>query len=193
MEKAENKGRAEKKTKAFSQFELDKFRLLCRWYYVAILELVQLKGFAPSTRNIADYLDIELDDVAEALSAMKRLGVLTRSGGRWACVEEKGEIIAPASTEAIRAYHRQMIFLAQDELAKTENHFFKLRDITGMTMPINPKRISGAKRKIMRFRRSLEAYLTQGDCTEVYQFNIQLFPLRGAGGKSKRLKGSTCY
>ena len=189
LEKLENRASSKKKTKTFSQFELDKFRLMCRWYYIAILEMTQLKGFVSSTKNIAEYLDIEVDEVAEALSAMKRLGVLKASGGKWSCVEEKRAIIAPSSTEAIRAYHRQMILLAQDELGKTEGHFFKQRDITGMTMPINPKRISGAKRKIARFRRSLEAYLTQGDCTEVYQFNIQLFTLRGAGGKSRRFGG----
>ncbi len=192
LELEKNESPSKRKAKTFSQIELDKFRLMCRWYYVAILELVQLKGFAPSTKNIADYLDLEMDDVSEALSAMKRLGVIKISAGKWTCIEEKRSIVAPTSTEAIRAYHRQMALLAHDELSKIDSHHFKCRDITGMTMPINPKRISGAKRKIARFRRSLEAYLTQGECSEVYQFNLQLFPLKAAGGKSKREKRSGC-
>lgn len=170
----------------FSRLELDTFRLLYRWYYIAILDLVNLTGFTFTVPAIAAYLAIDPDEVREALATLKRLGILHQVKGKWIKSEERFSIVVPKSMEAIRAYHRQMIALALGELQLVGDHDFKQRDITGMTMPINPKRLAGAKRKIARFRRALEAYLTQGECTEVYQFNLQLFPLRGGGRKSGR-------
>lgn len=177
-------GASPKKLRQFSRLEIDKFRLMSRWYYVAILDLIEVEDFIFNTANVARYFAIDTDETREALAALKRLGLLKVIAGKWMKVERRLSIIMPTSLEAIRAYHRQMIAKATDELEKTSSADFKLRDITGMTMPINPSRIPGAKRRIARFRRSLEAYLTHGKCTEVYQFNVQLFTLR-AGGKSK--------
>lgn len=165
----------------FSRLEMDKFRLMSRWYYIAILDLVDLKSFVFTPQNIASYLSVDFEEVKEALQTLKRLEVLKLENGKWSKVQSKFSIVLPTSMEAIRHYHRQMIHQASRELEKTGEHDFKLRDITGMTMPINPRRIAGAKRRIARFRRSLEAYLTQGECSEVYQLNIQLFTHRGGG------------
>jgi transcriptional regulator with XRE-family HTH domain len=182
----------QKRSRAFARLEIDRFRLLSQWYYVAILELIEIDTFKFSAANVAEYFHLSIDETKEALTVLKRLGLIRLTKGKWTKVENRFSVVAPNSQAAIRAYHRQMILKAYDELSKTSEPEFKLRDITGITMPINPHRILGAKRKLARFRRSLEAYLTQGKCSEVYQLNLQLFPLRGAGKKREKPLEELC-
>jgi uncharacterized protein (TIGR02147 family) len=55
---------------------------------------------------------------------------------------------------------------------------FGNRDITNMTMAINPKRISEAKAMIARFRRKMAKVMETGPGrTEVYTVAVQFFPL----------------
>lgn len=180
MEDAEN-------SDAFRRLEIDKFRFFTRWYHTAILELAEIQGFPLTAQHSALYLGLDTEPVREALSLLRRLGLLKLDGRRWVKTQSKLSIEGTTSLEAIRTYHRHMITKALDELSKTDHYDFKKRDITALTMPINPRRISGAKKRIAQFRRSLEAYLTKGNCTEVYQLNLQLFPLRGAGKTERPL------
>jgi len=185
LEALEPRSRSNGKRDPFSRLEMAKFRLIARWYYIALLDVLEIEDGATSPTRIADYLGVDREQVKDALNTLKQLGIIRLNGKRWEKVDKKLSILLPTSKEEIRAYHRQMILQALDELEKTTEPEFKLRDITGMTLPINPRRLPGARKKIAKFRRSLERYLTQGKCTEVYQLNVQLFPLRNAG-KSKR-------
>ena len=169
------------KKDSFARLEIVKFRLLTRWYHTALMELAEIRTFEFTEDNVAAYLGLQLNEVRTALASIRRLGLLNLENGRWVKANSKLSIMSTISVEAIRTYHRQMISKAIEELFKTDHSDFKRRDITGITMAINPRRVAGAKKRIAQFRRSLEAYLTRGNCTEIYQANIQLFPLRQAG------------
>lgn len=56
----------------------------------------------------------------------------------------------------------------------------KDHDITSMTIAVDKTKIEVAKKKIAKFRRSLTKYLETGHKTEVYTFNVQLFPVSKA-------------
>lgn len=188
LKKASPEARPGATDREFKTLTLDKFLFLSRWYYIALLDLLELEDFEFSPANIAAYFGIEADEVREALGTLKRLGILEQREGKWRKEQKRLSILLSKSVEAVRSYHRQMIQQALGEMDKTSEADFRRRDITGITMPINPARLAGAKRKIARFRRSLEAYLTQGACTEIYQLNVQLFPLRDGGKKEKALR-----
>jgi hypothetical protein len=47
-------------------------------------------------------------------------------------------------------------------------------------MAVNHSRLPEAYERIDRFRKKLERFLSEGDCTEVYQLNLQLFNLSHA-------------
>ncbi|MGZ3740999.1 MAG: DUF4423 domain-containing protein, partial [Bdellovibrionota bacterium] len=51
------------------------------------------------------------------------------------------------------------------------------RDITSMTMAIDPRRLPLAKTLIRKFRFRLADLLETGDRTEVYNLNVQLVPV----------------
>jgi hypothetical protein len=70
-----------------------------------------------------------------------------------------------------------MIKKAYEELSRTTEKAFNERLITGFTMACDPTKIDVAKRAIFDFLSELSEQLSAERCTEVYQCNIQLFPL----------------
>jgi hypothetical protein len=52
------------------------------------------------------------------------------------------------------------------------------RDLTSVTMAIDPKNLSMAKEKIRQFQDELAQMLATGTPTEVYRVSMQMFPLR---------------
>lgn len=159
----------------FFQVQLDQFRFLSEWYHVAILDLTVLDDFQPSERWVADRLGLTLEEVRSAVARLKRLGLLSVARGKWKKRHRHFRVTPAESTDAIRRFHGQMIEKALAALASPE--LFESRDITGITMAVNPSRLPEAKKRIQKFRRSLMRYLTRGECTELYQMNVQVFPL----------------
>ncbi|MNL48320.1 hypothetical protein D3C87_1711710 [compost metagenome] len=75
-----------------------------------------------------------------------------------------------------------------NELAKAlevmENTPVTVRSFSSATMSVNLSRLSEAKKMILDFQGSLMRFLEQGEKTEVYNFNMQLFPLTDVREKS---------
>jgi len=75
----------------------------------------------------------------------------------------------------IQRGHLQTLELAKDSVTEVPP---QLRDLSFMTLSINPRKIPAARKKIIRFRRNLAKWLESGgDGREVYRLAIQLFPL----------------
>lgn len=161
----------------YFRIELDRFRVLSDWYHLAILDLTQLFGFQPDAAWIAKRLGIKVADVRAAVERLSRLGLIRIEPGGWQKTHAKLEVPTSRPDEAIRRFHFQMIEKAREAAASDRQEDYDARDITGITMPLNPARLAEAKKRIKRFRRSLLGYVSQGKCTELYQLNVQLFPL----------------
>jgi uncharacterized protein (TIGR02147 family) len=78
------------------------------------------------------------------------------------------------ASRALRLSHEQSLRQAIDALAEVS---LESRDITSITMAIDPRKIEGAKKLIRDFRRKISEYLEAGEATEVYNLNIQLVPV----------------
>ena len=84
-----------------------------------------------------------------------------------------------------------MLGKAEEFLSASTGEDYDLREYNSITIPIDPKRIPDAKKKIAQFQRSLWEFMTQGEALELYQFNLQLFPLaraENAKAAPKRVK-----
>jgi transcriptional regulator with XRE-family HTH domain len=165
----------------FEILQLDRFRTLSQWYHIAILDLTQLRGFRSDPNWIAEKLGITLTQTKSALERLERLGLLTNENGRLKKTHSSLAIPTTYSDGAIRSFHEQMIGKALEALQSPSREDFKKRDITGVTIPVNPARLEAARTKIMKFRRSLMKFLSSGECTELYQLNVQLFNLTKKG------------
>ena len=166
-----------KTAEAYHLLELELFKMVSEWYHVAILDLIHLSDFTPKADWIASRLGIRPHQAKTALRRLVRLGLLKEENGNYVKTHATLELNTRHSEEAIRRFHRQMIEKALVALRSTRPQHFARRDITGMTMPINTSRIPEARKRIARFQKNLIAFLSEGECDELFQLNVQLFAL----------------
>lgn len=160
------------------RLQIDSFRFMSDWYHLAILDLVETADFKSDFSWIARRLRISRAEAKSAVLRLSRLGLLdTTSAPQWKTSQAMVVVEPTISERCIRKFHEQMIHKALEALSSPKDEDYRCRNITGITMPVDPERIEEAKRKITRFRRSLLRFLAGGHSTEVYQLNVQLFPL----------------
>lgn len=168
----------EKDKKGTSLLEKEQFNFLSQWHYVAIYVLVDIKDFSSDPEWITSKLRkrITKSNVEKAINDLIKIGLLeydTESGLRQAkgALDTSDEII----NMAVIPYHRNMINLALNYLEEGD---WSLREFNGGTLPMNPKTLDILKTKIREFRREVNEMTDNlEDVSDVYQFNLQLFPL----------------
>ena len=153
----------------------DEFALIAEWPHYAILSLMHTEGFRADPAWIARRLGLPPNAVRGYLARLQRLRLVQRTvrGGlkrTHAALKTETDVVAPA----LRHAHRELLAQAADAL-----DLFPLehRDITSVTMAIDPARLGEAKKRIAEFSRLMEALLEAGTRTEVYNLNIQLVPV----------------
>jgi uncharacterized protein (TIGR02147 family) len=184
----ESRGRAFAKAKSskrgldadstpYFELETDRFRYLSDWYHLAILDLTLIRGFKNNSKWIARRLGLSVTQVDDAIERLKRLDLLETRDGKLTKKDSRLIVHSKLPDAAIRAFHRQMMSKAIDILEAHKPEDLDARDISAVTIPINPAKLAEAKRRIKTFRRSLWNYLSDEHASELYQFNLQLFPL----------------
>ncbi len=161
----------------YKNYEIERFKALSQWYHVAILDLTTTHDFKEDSHWIARRLGISPIEATDAVSRLLTLGLLLRIKGK--LVKSTHRIYFPTqrSEPAIRSFHQQMIGKAMDQLELVDDASFEARQISAMTMAIPKSAWPEAKARIQKFQQELATFLGQGDCDEIYQMNIQMFPL----------------
>lgn len=183
--------RAERVAQAlFEDLGLEKFRVISQWHHVAILDLSTTRGFRDDPNWIAQRLGIETGEARTAIERLESLGLLTLQRGVLRKSREKVFFPTSRSAPEIRSFHQQMIERAREELQRTKEADFEARSISGMTMAIRLDRLDEAKRRIQNFQKEMAHFLTEGEREEVYQLNVQFFPLTKTAKESRNEKNS---
>jgi uncharacterized protein (TIGR02147 family) len=143
-----------------------------------LLDLTELEGSKPCPKWIAAQLGISREEARRAMSRLVRLGLLQIKGKHWAKTHATISIATRYGDDVLRSYHKQAIDRALKLLDDTAKEELEARDITAALIPVNPKRLEEAKQRIKKFRRKILLFLSHGGPrTELYQLNVQLFPL----------------
>lgn len=155
--------------------EADQFAVIADLYHYAILELACVKGFKPNIHYIAKRLGLTSMQARFGVERLMRLGLLEKRNGTW-CKSKRniGTADKNITTPALKRHQRQIL---EKAIAAIDSQALSIRNMTGMTMAIDPKRIPVAKKMIQEFSEALCSYLEQGERTEVYQLGISLFSL----------------
>ncbi|XGC80712.1 TIGR02147 family protein [Bdellovibrio bacteriovorus] len=157
-----------------TQLKEDEFAVVCDWYHFAILALVPLKNFQPSAQWIADRINIPVEVAHAAIERLVRLGLLSVEDGKFIVTHKQLETTHNIPSESLRRSHKQSLVQVIDNLDRVP---VEMRDVTSITFPMNRKKIPEAKRLIKNFRRKMATLMTQGPKTDVYNLNVQLFPV----------------
>ena len=159
----------------FYQLSVDTFAVLSDWYYFAILELTFTSQFRSDSKWIARELGMSVQEVKNAIERLKRLGLLAEKNG---CLRKTRESLTNHTglhtSAARKTLQKQVIgkaLEAVDEISQEE------KDITSITMAVDPKNLDLARKMIMNFRRELCSNLEQGQQSRVYNLAIQLYPV----------------
>lgn len=151
---------------------------LAHWYNLALSDLVMCKGFKAHPEWIAKRLAISKIEAEQALSNLIKLKIIENKNGKWIKTNARLQMPTKSSRAIIREYHKQALGKAIHHMeSKTSQSDFDVRSIRGRTIAVNPKKIQEARIYIQNFLDTLTQLLEDGNCEEVYQMNIQFFPL----------------
>lgn len=157
----------------YQALESDAIEAVCNWEYYAVLSVLETKG-DHNVRSISRRLGTKPYVVTEALSVLKRLGLVSTRGRRVVTTHKNLTTTHDIPSSVLKNAHRQHIEKALQALDEQDIH---ARDFSGVTMAINKDKLSLAKTVIREFRRKLCTLLETDNASEVYRLNVQLFSL----------------
>ncbi|MDA8793014.1 TIGR02147 family protein [Bacteriovoracaceae bacterium] len=158
----------------FDTLSEDQFKVISEWQYYAILNLINLDDFQSNPRWIGKRLNLNYYQVKICLEKLVSLGLIKINNNEYVRTNVKIKSTDNIQSMALRHHHKQMLEKASESLLLTD---IEKRDITSITMAIDVDKIVEAKILIKKFRRKLSNFLESGKKSDVYNLNIQLFPI----------------
>lgn len=165
-----------KSEKDFFQLQADTFKIISDWYHLAIIELIGLPGFKYNHDWIAKRLGISKIQVQDALTRLKRAGLISEGGGK---IEVKAHFTSTRTIgtpqEYIRKYHKQLL---EKALSALFTHPIEERDFGGLIVSVKKEKIPEAKKMLKEFRLKFCEVMNQvNEHDEVYALTTQFFQL----------------
>jgi uncharacterized protein (TIGR02147 family) len=165
----------------YRALDMDQFQVIADPLHFSILSLLETDKFSGELRDIARRLGISAPEARSALGRLERIGLVRKGSGKYRLTAQEARTTShDISSAALREAHKRVL---GETTSLIDEVSVELRDITSMTMAIDPKKLPEAKERIRAFRRSLSEFLESGRRTEVYRINIQLVPVTKEGKK----------
>jgi len=154
------------------------YNIIAKWEYYAILNLVKTNDFQFCPNWIGKRLNISISRVNRVLTELEERGLIEEVSGQIVRVDKNLETTQDVFSQALRDSHKENLKIAAEKIDQVsiEKRFF-----SSSTMAIDSDRLDEAKVLIREFREKLSELLSQNNLNEVYQFNLQLFPLTEVG------------
>lgn len=157
--------------------ELFEFRLIAEWQHLSIRELFRVKKLGLTAAKIKKLLKEQLstETIEKSVSLLKSLNLLTKN--------KEGRLYSPdvqiltqneMPDAAVRFYHEQKLEHAKKQLTQTPA---SEREYQSLTLLIDRDELPKIKRKIRDFVQALEAEIASKKVNQLYQFQVQLFPV----------------
>lgn len=153
------------------------FQTISNWYFLTIREMVRLVGFKLDPTWISNMLRFKVNarQVTHALQILQELELIrTTPDNRVEQVEGRLDTTNDVASEAIRRYHEEMLDNARNALRNVPP---EEREVSSQTLAINSSNLSKAKALIREFQEKFAELLEEERGDQVYQFQLQLFPL----------------
>lgn len=161
-----------------SPLQKEKFDFLAKWYVVALYVLIGTEDFKDDTDWIVKRLKNKVSsyDIKSAFKTLLKLNLIEKSNsGQWE--QSVGALSVDDDTKTLAVYnhHKSMIELGYEALKSLDN---KDREVNAVTISIPVDKLEVFKTKIREFRKEINQLASEMENSdEVYQLNIQFFPL----------------
>lgn len=156
------------------QLNEDSFRLISKWYYLAIMNLAKIKSNKSDKRWIARRLGLSVAEVNEALECLFRLGYIASKKGKLVRTSVSITTTQDIPSTAIQNHHRSNLRLAEKSLLLDP---VEAREFSSTTLAIDPEQLKEGKAALRKARRKIEKALHSTNSKEVYVLSMQLFPV----------------
>ena len=162
-------------TTAYSEIQLEYFKVISDWYHFAILELTHLKEFQNDYQWIAEKLGVEAHQAEEAIERMKALDLIEERKGKLVDVFTALATTNDIPSMSIKKFHMQIMKKAMEALYEVDP---SEREISSTVFSFDKNDLPLVKEKIRSFRRELEndSQLSKKK-NAVYCLGIQFFEL----------------
>ena len=155
--------------------QLDVFEVISNWYHYAIVELARVEDFQNDPAWIARRLGITPVEVELAIERMLNLGLLERKGNRIRAAQQFIASTCDIPSAGLKKHHDQILEKARHSIflqSLTE------RDLSAITMAIDPKDLPEAKALLKKFRREFSKKMeSSANKQAVYCLALQFFRL----------------
>jgi uncharacterized protein (TIGR02147 family) len=155
------------------------------WLHGVVFELVEVMEGKHSAETLAARLipHAGADEVQKSLDLLESMALIRRDPETEQYIKVQPHFIMDEKIQNLGpvAFHNKMIDLAKDSLVRSEE---EKRDISSMTLAVPQEGIAQLKAMVVSFQEQVVALAEKFQSTdEVYQINVQLFPLTA---KAKR-------
>ena len=156
------------------QLQNDQYFLVADWRYYAILCLAETSEFKEDYEWIGERLKTSPSKIKAAMERLIRLGFLTYDNeGKLIYQDIELSTSEDTPNTSIKKRHIENLDAARESLCHDD---VMLRDMSFMTLAIDPARLPEIKKKIRIFQDELAELLEEGNKKEVYEICMQVFP-----------------
>jgi len=158
----------------YAPLDMDQFQSIADPVHFSILSLIETRGFSGTLKEISQRLNLDSVETRAAVDRLQRLG-LVETEPKIRLAKKPGLTTShDVQSSALRVAHKKVL---EEAMTSLEDISVELRDITSITMAVDPAKLAEAKKRLREFRRSLSEFMETGPQTEVYRLNIQLVPV----------------
>jgi uncharacterized protein (TIGR02147 family) len=167
----------------------EQYAYYTQWYYTAVRALIAMRSFkVQDTGTMAKMLSPHISprQARDAVNLLLKLGLVNKGDdGTLKCSDTHITTGPTWHSLAVKTFQAETIRLAAESL---DRHSKELRDISTVTIGIKRGRMEEMRQKIADFRKSIMRQAEEDlEPDDIYQFNIQLFPLTDIGGREKAI------
>lgn len=163
------------------QLNLDHYHILTEWQYMAILNLIETKGFKYDHAVIAERLGLSVEVVRSSFERLFRLEMVEMKRGKLRRTAVRYKTTEDVASSALRKFHRNALMKADEALDRVA---VDERDFYAMILPLNPKKLKEIKEKVRKFQSQILSEYSDNGATEVFQMSMQVFPLSKNGDET---------
>lgn len=159
--------------------EIQAYKYLTKWYYVAIREMADLPDFQLNAEWIQSrlWMNVSLAEVKEAIQFLMESGFLKKASAlKVAKLDKQITCFEEVHRISMAEYHREMFKIASQSIYAIERNS---RLLLGHTVALNDLQYEEAKAIITEALEKIANLQTSNENakTEVYQFELAAFPI----------------
>ena len=169
-----------RKSGEFEHLDLNRFQLISKWYFAAIREMPNAKGFRWDPQWISHQLygAISPQEIKEAMRILSQLGLLVKQpSGAMTLKTANLTTESDVADEGIKRFHEQMLDQAKDSIRETDP---TEREFVSTTFVVRQSDLPEAKMRLRELSSQFADSIEKQPGDRVYQLEVAFFPLSRA-------------